>query len=107
MLGAECFRLPDLAVVAGSPNEGDPRFLEGAPLFVVEVASLDETAAQLERKIDEYFANGCRMAWLVLPEDESVTVRTASGVMTLVKGETLDGGEVLPGFSLEVAKLFE
>jgi hypothetical protein len=48
------------------------------------------------------------MAWLVLPEEESVTVRTAGGVSaTLVKGETLDGGDLLPGFSLAVEKLFE
>ena len=106
--GAEHYRLPDVAVVAGSPDEGDPRFLEGAPLLVVEVGSPENTLSGLMRKLDEYFANGCRIAWLMLPEDESVTVRTASGASaTLVKGETLAGGDVLPGFSLPVEKLFE
>jgi Uma2 family endonuclease len=106
--GQPRFRQPDLGVVAGNPGDGDPRYLEGAPLLAVEVRSPDNTLTQLLRKIDEYFANGCRMAWLVLPEEESVTVRTAGGVSaTLVKGETLDGGDLLPGFSLAVEKLFE
>jgi Uma2 family endonuclease len=106
--GEPRFRQPDLGVVAGNPSDGDPRYLEGAPLLAVEVRSADNTVTHLLRKIDEYFANGCRMAWLILPEDESITVRTASGASsTLVKGETLDGGDVLPGFSLAVEKLFE
>lgn len=106
--GQPRFRQPDLGIVRGRPTDGDSRYLEGAPLLAIEVRSPDQTVTHLLRKIDEYFANGCRMAWLILPEDGSVTVRTAGGASaTLVKGETLEGGDVLPGFSLPVEKLFE
>ena len=51
-------------------------------MLVVEVGSLENPVPELMSKIDEYFANGCKMAWLVLPEDESVTVRTEGGAST-------------------------
>jgi Uma2 family endonuclease len=108
VLGGERYRQPDLGVVSGRPSDGDPRLLDGAPLLAVENRSPDDTFAELLRKIDEYFANGCRMAWLVLPDEESVLVRTpAGGIRSLVKGDVLEGGDVLTGFSVEIEKLFE
>ena len=106
--GVECYRLPDLAVVAGSPNDGDPRFLEGAPLLVVEVASPDESLAELERKVDEYLANDCKLAWLVRSEEQIVVV-CARGASARIfrRGERLHGDAVLPGFVVDVDALFE
>ncbi|MEZ5363434.1 MAG: Uma2 family endonuclease [Bryobacterales bacterium] len=105
--GAERYRQPDLAVVAGKPSDGDPRFLEGAPLLAIEIRSPDDTVAELLRKTDEYLGNGCKMAWLILPDEESVLVRTSSGdVKSLLGHDLLGGAEVLPGFTIEVSKLF-
>ena len=102
------FRLPDLCVVAGSRRDGDTRYLEGAPLLAVEVQSPENSVAQLMRKVDEYFLYGCKMAWLVLPEEESVLVRRPSeDVKSCVKGDLLEGGDVLPGLRINVAELFE
>jgi Uma2 family endonuclease len=101
------FRLPDVCVVAGDPDDGDPRYLEGAPLLAVELHSPDMTVASMLRKLDEYLANGCRLAWLILPEERSVLVATPDGrVRTVLPGESLDGGDALPGLSIELDELF-
>jgi len=106
--GAVRFRLPDICVVAGTGDEGEPGYLEGAPLFVVEILSPDNTVAQQLRKLDEYLANGCKLAWLILPDEESVLVRApGQDVRSFVKGDKLDGGDVLPGLGMTVSELFE
>lgn len=102
------FRLPDICVVEGAEDEGEPGYLEGAPLFVVEILSPDNTIAQQLRKLDEYLANGCKLAWLILPDEESVLVRApGQDVRSFVKGDKLDGGDVLPGLEIAVSELFE
>ncbi len=54
-----------------------------------------------------YFDAGVRLAWLVHPERQTVTVFTPEAAqVTLVPGAVLDGGDVLPWFSLPVADLF-
>ena len=59
------------------------------------------------RKLDEYFANGARLGWLILPEEKSVLVLEPDAkVRTVVLGETIDGGDVLPELRLPVDGLF-
>lgn len=102
------FRLPDVCVVAGEGGEGEPRYLDGAPLLVAEILSPEKTVAELMRKVDEYFANGCKLAWLILPDEESVLVRAPGrDIRAVVKGDALDGGEALPGLKIEASELFE
>jgi hypothetical protein len=55
----------------------------------------------------EHLKNGVRMVWTVDPNDHSVTVLTTPDEgRTIYENGTLDGGEVLPGFSCKVADLF-
>ena len=46
------------------------------------------------------------VSWVIDPEKRSVAVYTAAGAEVLDAGDTLDGGDVVPGFSLPVADLF-
>jgi Uma2 family endonuclease len=100
------FRLPDVAVVLNDADEDAP-YLNRAPDFVVEIRSPDDSLGSQLRKMIDYFSNGTRVAWLILPEEQSVLVLTPDGPpVTAGVGETLDGGAVLPGLSVAVSDLF-
>jgi Uma2 family endonuclease len=64
----------------------------------------------MEIKLDEYAKAGVKLVWYVDPERKEVDVfpkANAKRKKTVGLGGTLDGGEVLPGFTLPVAKIFE
>jgi Uma2 family endonuclease len=79
-----------------------------APDLAVEVLSDSNTAAEMDRKRRELFAAGTRLMWIVDPAARTVTVHAPRRrPVVLSDGDTLDGGKVLPGFSVAVATLFE
>ena len=78
-----------------------------APDLAVEVLSKSNTKAEMTRKLGEYFQAGVRLVWMVDPRTRTVRVHTAVDQSVLLKGnEVLDGGEVLPGFSLSLDEIF-
>ena len=78
-----------------------------APDLAVEVLSPSNTVREMEQKIDLYFGAGSRMVWIVSPERRTVSVYTSPfEVRILREQDTLEGGDVLPGFSYELSKLF-
>jgi Uma2 family endonuclease len=78
-----------------------------APDLVVEVLSPSDVFMHVQRKVHEYLKAGVRLVWILVPEDRSVAVfYTGKQSNILVNGETLDGEDVLPGFSCPVAELF-
>jgi Uma2 family endonuclease len=61
----------------------------------------------MARKLDEYFSLGVRLVWLVNPEAETVEVYTSRDQsVVLDTSARLDGGVVLPGFTLSIHTLF-
>jgi Uma2 family endonuclease len=64
-------RSPDIAFFAKERLQGweelPTGFLEGAPDLVVEILSSGNTMAEIEEKIAEYFANGTRLLWVIIP----------------------------------------
>jgi hypothetical protein len=93
-----------LAFLRRIPDEPIP---DVAPDLAVEVLSQSNTEAEMGRKLREYFAAGVRLAWLVDPETRTVQVYTAPDQCSLLReNDTLDGGAVLPGFTLALAGLF-
>jgi Uma2 family endonuclease len=104
--GRQRYRLPDVAVVLGERERGS-QYLDRAPDFVIEIRSPEDSMQFLMRKMRDYFANGTRLAWLILPEEQSVLVLRADGPADpFGVWETLDGGAVLPGLSVPVSDLF-
>jgi Uma2 family endonuclease len=104
--GAVRFRLPDVAVVLNDSDE-DARYLDRAPDFVAEIRSPEDSLNAQIRKMRDYFANGTRLAWLILPEEQTVMVLAPDSLPdSLGVGESLDGGAVLPGLSVPVSDLF-
>ncbi len=89
----------------GEPAEGHGRV---APDLVVEVISPNDLASDLYQKIDDYQSAGIPLIWVVDPETRTVRpiTLTGDGGPSLRMGDTLRGGEVLPGFECPVASLF-
>ncbi len=78
-----------------------------APDLVVEVLSKGNTRAEMKRKLGEYFGAGVRLVWLVDHRKRTVSVHTsAEHSVVLKEGQSLDGGDVLPGFRLSLDELF-
>jgi Uma2 family endonuclease len=105
-------RIPDVAFFSWERMPGRRRPREPiptlAPDLAIEVLSLSNTAAEMRLKRDDYFAAGVRLVWEIDPEPRSVQVytRPAAGDRVLTGADLLDGGAVLPGFTLAVADLF-
>lgn len=104
-------RGPDVAFVAWNrlPGGREPEELvpDLAPTLAVEVISPGNTKREMEGKLSDYFRSGVELVWYVYPERKQVQVFTAPDAVTLLdETGTLDGGTVLPGFSIPLAKLF-
>jgi Uma2 family endonuclease len=84
--------------------KGYPR---GVPDLAVEVLSESNRAGEMKRRLRDFFKAGVRLVWYIDPRSETVEVYTSpTENRTLTRDDTLDGGEVLPGFSLHLSKLF-
>ena len=104
-------RGPDIAFTSVARLQGRkiPReaFPTIAPDLALEVLSPGNTKAEMSRKRIEYFHSGVKLVWIVDCVDRSVAVYTApSSVIELTETQTIDGGEVLPGFTSPVADFF-
>jgi Uma2 family endonuclease len=67
-----------------------------------------ETASDLQEKLDDYRVGGTRLIWVVDPVRRTVMVIARDAPMQLRhESETLDGGEVIAGFSCMVSAIFE
>lgn len=102
-------RAPDVSYVSRErvPPEGPADgYWPFAPDLAVEVASPSESYANVLLKVEQYLAAGSRLVWVLEPETRTIAVHARDGVRLLREGDTLDGGDVLPGFSLLVAVFF-
>lgn len=112
-------RIPDASFVSRSriPAGDLPRgFWELAPDLAAEIVSPNDTARELhakaclraQRKVLAYLEAGARLVWVVWPDERAVTAYAAGGgYREYGPDDELDGGEVLPGFQVRVAALFD
>jgi len=88
-------------------NEEKEDFARVCPDFVVELRSPDEEVPVLLSKMSEYIANGASLGWLIDPSTKRVYVyRPNEEVVVLENPESVSGEPLLPGFTLEMAKLW-
>ena len=80
------------------------RIVEGAPDFVVEIRSRTDDLGPLQDKMALWMEGGARLAWLIDTHNRQVYVYRAGQTEPelLDDPETLDGEDVLPGFSFPV-----
>lgn len=110
-------RLPDVAVVLWDSlddpddiEDPDGAFLDVPPDLIVEVLSPSNTRKEMGLKLQQYARAGVRLVWYVDADRKDVTVYPKGrdrGKKVVGLGGVLDGGDVLPGFTLPVAKVFE
>jgi Uma2 family endonuclease len=84
------------------------KFMPYAPDIVVEVVSPSERANDVEQKKELWLAAGCQMVFVVARKTRTVRQYFANGhCNTLTEADTISGGEVLPGWQLDVQEVFE
>jgi Uma2 family endonuclease len=83
------------------------RFLPLCPDFVVELRSPSDTLQILQEKMREYRDNGARLGWLIDPQTSTVEIyRQGQDGETLDNPATVSGEDVLPGFVLDMTKVW-
>jgi Uma2 family endonuclease len=108
-IGSRKYRQPDVAFISKSTaSDLEGVYFTVAPDLAVEVVLEDE---DILKKAAEYLRAGTRMVWAVYAEDRLVYVMTLKengGILRLPFSEQdiLDGGDVLPGFTLPVKAIF-
>jgi Uma2 family endonuclease len=108
----ENLRIPDVSFIYKErmPNIGDMDAIV-APDFAVEVISPSETPRKINEKTALYLTNGTKLVWNVYPQERVVEVWTMGSngkleMQPFFEGDSVTGGDVLPGFSLEVTRIF-
>ncbi len=106
--GRDTGRAPDVGFVrADRLPEGPPEgYIPFAPDLAVEVVSPGDSASDIHDKVTDFLRCGTRLVWVLYPRSRTATVHTPEGARTVDAQGTLDGGDVLPGFSLALGELF-
>jgi Uma2 family endonuclease len=104
-------RIPDVSFLTWESFPGrrlpSDAIALAAPDLAVEVLSPSNTTGEMEQKRREYFAAGTRLVWIVDPATRTIDVYDSlEHHRRLDRSSTLDGGTVLPGFSLAVSSVF-
>ncbi|MDE3181329.1 MAG: Uma2 family endonuclease [Acidobacteriota bacterium] len=100
-------RFPDVAFVASGRVLPPREFPKGAPDLAIEVISPSNTPREIDQKISDFFAAGCKRVWLVYPEHKEIYIHGLSGVTRRTGDEILEDRDLLPGFSVKASSLFE
>jgi Uma2 family endonuclease len=107
--GPDTVRAPDVAYVSEARRAQAlvPGYPEMAPDLVVEVVSPNDTAGEIQRKVDQWLAAGVRLVWVLYPSTRSALAYRADGTARLLHADDeLTGDPVLPGFSCRLGELF-
>jgi Uma2 family endonuclease len=105
VLGPNTKRAPDVSVVLR--EIGSVKEITGAPDIAAEILSPSNTKREMKRKFSQFFATGCKLAWIIDPKARTVEVwDSAAGPAKILQASDFLGTPLLPGFTHPVAKLF-
>jgi len=103
-------RAPDVAFIRQERIEevGDVEgYWPGAPDLAVEVISPSDTYSDVQEKVFDWLEAGTRIVMVVMPRRRTVTVyRSLTDIVVLTEKDSLDGGDVVPGWSMSIKDLF-
>jgi len=106
-------RSPDFACVRNERWEAltedeQEKFPPLCPDFVVELRSRTDILANLQRKMEEYMANGAQLGWLIDPLEHRVYVyHPNSAVEQLNAPQTISGEPLLRGLTLDLQEIWD
>jgi Uma2 family endonuclease len=101
-------RAPDVGFIRADrvPNPLPRGYAQMAPDFVVEVLSPDDRPGEVLAKVADWLRAGTRLIWVVDPVRRSARAYRADGTESFVPDDaSLDGEDVLPGFTLPLAAI--
>lgn len=82
--------------------------IHGVPTLIVEILSPTTQTGQINERVRTYHRAGVPLVWVIDPDPRTVSIRRRGVRPVVVNDEQeLTGGDVLPGFTVPVARLFE
>jgi Uma2 family endonuclease len=110
-------RVPDVMFIRAERlaayKQANPNWKEQplalVPDLVVEIVSPTDRYTDINKKIEQYLEDGVPLAWVLDPQRRAVAVHEAGKAQAtkFMVGQTLTGGEVIPGFEIAVSSIFE
>jgi Uma2 family endonuclease len=102
---------PDLAYISNRQRDALTRdqrahFLRLAPEFVVELRSQSEGLRDMEKKMEDWIANGVRLGWLIDPEAKQVHVYARGSETRVESGTSVAGSGPVDGFVLDLEEVW-
>lgn len=85
------------------------KFIPYCPDFIIELKSPSDNLKDLQKKMEEWVANGTRLGWLIDPETQTSYIYHQDSSQEILQGfyRSLSGENVLPGFVLDLKELLE
>jgi Uma2 family endonuclease len=103
-------RSPDVTWISKSKLEGispDIAFPEVVPDFAIELRSKTDSLKTLREKMEEYRSNGVRLGLLIDPQNKQVEIYRMEQEPEILESPTsVDCGEVMPGFLLDLTRIW-
>ena len=105
-------RRPDVAFISYERWARDRKLTSAhgwdvVPELVVEVVSPTDLAVEILAKVREYLKAGVIQVWVIFPNVREVHIfEGETGCRIFGPSDSLDGGDLLPGFRLALADLF-
>jgi Uma2 family endonuclease len=82
-------------------------FAHICPDFVVELRSRSDRVPTLQKKMEEYIANGASLGWLIDRQNRRVHVyRAREETIILEDPVVVSGDPLLPGFDLQMEEIW-
>jgi len=107
-------RAPDVSFISRARLEAKGfkrstrRFFPGAPDLAVEVLSLRNTRKEINERLQDFFSGGTRAAWIIDPGEKRVEICHSLAERQWVgEDRSLNGEDLLPGFSYPISDLFK
>lgn len=100
-------RIPDASYMSKASGMTTQGAVPQTPDIAIEVLSPDQSPLELREKAQYYLNNQTQIVWIVFPNTQQIEVRTDDTVTVLGADDTLTAEAVLPGFKVEVGKLFK
>jgi len=105
-------RAPDAAWVASDriqslKVEDLTKFIPLCPDFIIELRSPSDRLSDLQEKMSQWIANGALVAWLIDPEERSVTIyRAGQSPEHLIEPTSVQGDGPITGFELVMDRVW-
>lgn len=83
-------------------------YVDVVPDLAVEVVSPSDRQGEVLDKVEEWLRAGTKLVWVIYPATRSATVHQSLGEhYDLTEADTLDGGQVVPGFTCNIKQLWD